>query len=95
MLRLAPLVEQLDLELEDYLALDRERFAGVLLVDTQPEFAHTVVPDDLPIAAVFDHHVPPGGACSPSSSATRPRVGWYQQNLRRLVLGCIEAKFCK
>ena len=61
------LVEELDLELEDYLALDRERFAGVLLVDTQPEFAHTVVPDDLPIAAVFDHHVPPGGAEAPPS----------------------------
>ncbi|MBL6720885.1 MAG: DHH family phosphoesterase [Planctomycetes bacterium] len=62
------LVEQLDLELEDYLTLEHDRFAGVLLVDTQPEFGHTVVPDDLPIVAVFDHHVPPGGGGDQPSS---------------------------
>ena len=53
------LVEELGLDLEDYDSIDHSRFAGVLLVDTQPEFGHTVVPDDLPVVAVFDHHVTP------------------------------------
>ncbi len=29
------------------------------LDDTQPEFAHTVLPSCPPLVAVFDHHVPP------------------------------------
>lgn len=53
------LVEELELDLEDYETIDHGRFSGVLLVDTQPEFGHTVVPEDLPVVAVFDHHVTP------------------------------------
>ena len=53
------LVQNLELDLAPYDDVERQRYAGVLLVDTQPEFGHTVVPDDLPVVAVFDHHVPP------------------------------------
>jgi len=53
------LVRALELELEDYEHVDTQGFAGLALVDTQPEFGHTVLPDNLPILAVFDHHVPP------------------------------------
>jgi len=53
------LVRTLDLELEPFSTLDCARFAGVALVDTQPEFGHTVIPEGIPVLAVFDHHVPP------------------------------------
>ena len=49
----------LELELEDMSAVDVSRFAGAALVDTQPEFGHTVLPEGVPVLAVFDHHVPP------------------------------------
>jgi nanoRNase/pAp phosphatase (c-di-AMP/oligoRNAs hydrolase) len=53
------LVRTLDLQLEDFTTIDRSAFCGATLVDTQPEFGHTVCPDDIPVVAVFDHHVPP------------------------------------
>jgi nanoRNase/pAp phosphatase (c-di-AMP/oligoRNAs hydrolase) len=53
------MVRALGIELAEYSTLDPARFCGGLLVDTQPEFGHTVVPEDVPILAVFDHHVPP------------------------------------
>ena len=53
------LLRTLDLELVDYDEIDHDSFAGAALVDTQPEFAHTVIPEHIPIVAVFDHHVPP------------------------------------
>lgn len=53
------LVRTLDLDLADFGTIDTSRFAGAALVDTQPEFGHTVIPVDLPVVAVFDHHVPP------------------------------------
>lgn len=53
------LVRALELDLENYEEIDTQNFVGVALVDTQPEFGHTVLPDDLPVLAVFDHHVPP------------------------------------
>lgn len=53
------MVRTLDLELFEYSTLDPARYVGALLVDTQPEFGHTVLPRDIPILAVFDHHVPP------------------------------------
>lgn len=53
------LVRTLCLELEQYESIDFASYAGVTLVDTQPEFGHTVVPTELPVVAVFDHHVPP------------------------------------
>ena len=61
------LVRTLALELEDYSKIDPTRFAGATLVDTQPEFGHTVLPSAIPVVAVFDHHVPPrrNGEASP------------------------------
>lgn len=53
------MVRALGIELVEYDALDPARFCGGILVDTQPEFGHTVLPRDIPILAVFDHHVPP------------------------------------
>jgi len=53
------LVRTLELETEDMSTIDVTRFAGAALVDTQPEFGHTVLPEGLPVIAVFDHHVPP------------------------------------
>ena len=55
------LVRALDLELEDYESIQASDFAGATLVDTQPQFGHTVLPRDCPVVAVFDHHVPPAG----------------------------------
>ncbi|MEM8709318.1 MAG: hypothetical protein AAGG01_00085, partial [Planctomycetota bacterium] len=53
------LLRTLDLDLHEYSGIDTSEFCGVLLVDTQPTFRHTVVPDDLPVVAVFDHHMSP------------------------------------
>ena len=53
------LVRSLELGLVDYDELDVTGYAGVALVDTQPEFGHTVLPAAPPLVAVFDHHVPP------------------------------------
>ena len=41
-----------DLDLLDYATIDTREFCGVLLVDNQPTFKHTVVPTDLPVVAV-------------------------------------------
>lgn len=59
------MVRELGLVFEDYNKLDRSGFAGALLVDTQPTFGHTIVPDDLDMLAVFDHHIPPKDAEGP------------------------------
>ncbi len=53
------MVRRLELDLEDFEEVDTTQFAGVLLVDTQPEFGHTVVPEECELIAIFDHHVPP------------------------------------
>ena len=53
------LLRTLDLDLIDYVTVDTSDYCGVLLVDTQPTFRHTVVPKDLPVIAVFDHHRSP------------------------------------
>ncbi|MCA9001325.1 MAG: DHH family phosphoesterase [Planctomycetes bacterium] len=53
------MVRQLELDLVDFEGVDASQYAGVLLVDTQPEFGHTVVPEDCELIALFDHHVPP------------------------------------
>ncbi|MFT4543400.1 MAG: nanoRNase/pAp phosphatase (c-di-AMP/oligoRNAs hydrolase) [Planctomycetota bacterium] len=55
------LVRALDLSLADYEGIDPTDFAGATLVDTQPQFGHTVLPENCPVLAVFDHHVPPVG----------------------------------
>lgn len=39
--------------------LDVSRFDGFAMVDTQPGFGHTLVPDGVTLDVVVDHHVPP------------------------------------
>lgn len=39
--------------------LDVSRFDGFAMVDTQPGFGHTLVPEGIELDAVVDHHVPP------------------------------------
>lgn len=53
------MVRHLELDLVDYESVDPKDFAGILLADSQPEFGHTVVPEEGELLAVFDHHVPP------------------------------------
>lgn len=53
------MVRELELQFEDLLTLDTAEYGAATLVDTQPSFGHTVVPKHPPLAAVFDHHVPP------------------------------------
>ncbi|MEO0652914.1 MAG: DHH family phosphoesterase, partial [Planctomycetota bacterium] len=55
------MVRELGLRFDDYQAVETEQFAGSLLVDTQPTFGHTSVPEDLPVVGVIDHHIPPEG----------------------------------
>jgi len=59
------MVRELGLVFEDYSKLDTSVFRGALLVDTQPTFGHTIVPDDTELLAVFDHHIPPKDAEGP------------------------------
>lgn len=40
-------------------AVDPEKYAGVLIVDSQPGFTHTHPPGGLPILGVIDHHEGP------------------------------------
>jgi nanoRNase/pAp phosphatase (c-di-AMP/oligoRNAs hydrolase) len=49
--------------------LDIDRFDGFVLVDTQPGFGHTVVPEGKSIDGVIDHHVLPENA---------PLIGHYR-----------------
>ena len=53
------MVRELGLHFADYHAIDPANYTVALLVDTQPSFGHTFLPDNLPIMAVFDHHEPP------------------------------------
>jgi nanoRNase/pAp phosphatase (c-di-AMP/oligoRNAs hydrolase) len=54
------MVRELDLVFEEYSELDFTRFWGALLVDAQPAFGHTSLPENVPVLAVFDHHQPQG-----------------------------------
>ncbi len=72
------MVRALDLEIVDYGALDPASFAGAALVDTQPQFGHTLLPERVPVIAVFDHHVPPereGGALTVAHEDVRLDLG--------------------
>jgi len=53
------MVRELGLSFLDYDEADFTQHAGVFLVDTQPGFGHTPLPDSVPVVAVFDHHEPP------------------------------------
>lgn len=54
------MVRALGLQFGIYADVDPACYFGAVLVDTQPDFGHTLVPEDIPLLAVFDHHVPPG-----------------------------------
>ncbi len=71
------MVRELELDFVDAERLDPSRYAGVFLVDTQPGFGHTVLPEGLPIVAVFDHHQPP----APEHLAGRPLPPHYDLRL--------------
>ncbi|QDU84091.1 putative manganese-dependent inorganic pyrophosphatase [Planctomycetes bacterium Pla163] len=51
------MIRELKFDFLAYEALDVDQVCGAVLVDTQPGFGHTFVPDDLPVLAVFDHHL--------------------------------------
>ncbi|MFT7668902.1 MAG: nanoRNase/pAp phosphatase (c-di-AMP/oligoRNAs hydrolase) [Planctomycetota bacterium] len=53
------MVRALGLKFSTYDEIRPEEYFGSVLLDTQPLFGHTFVPDDIPLLAVFDHHVPP------------------------------------
>lgn len=53
------MVRALELEFSTYKEVDPKDYFGAVLVDTQPGFGHTLLPDDIPVLAIFDHHVPP------------------------------------
>lgn len=53
------MVRELGLVFEDYRDLDLSQFAGSVLVDSQPSFGHTFVPEEVPLLAVIDHHETP------------------------------------
>jgi nanoRNase/pAp phosphatase (c-di-AMP/oligoRNAs hydrolase) len=53
------MVRELALDFAAYGELEPGHYAGAVLVDSQPAFGHTVLPDGVPILAVFDHHQKP------------------------------------
>jgi nanoRNase/pAp phosphatase (c-di-AMP/oligoRNAs hydrolase) len=61
------MVRALDLEFATYEDIRPEEYFGAVLVDTQPDFGHTFLPEDIPLLAVFDHHVPPDAAVAGTS----------------------------
>lgn len=72
------MVRALELDFGVYERVDRSSYFGAVLVDTQPDFGHTLVPEDLPLVGVFDHHVPPGreeGEQRPDVGHTDVRLG--------------------
>ncbi len=68
------MVRELGLVFDDYSDLDPARFCGSVLVDTQPTFGHTVVPEGIPLLAVFDHHRAPDEAPIEGPRVTVPHV---------------------
>jgi len=56
------MVRALGLSMKTYDEVRSCDFFGAVLVDTQPEFGHTFLPEDIPVLAIFDHHVPPTDA---------------------------------
>ena len=56
------MVRALGLTTKTYEEIQSEDFFGAVLVDTQPEFGHTFLPEAIPVLAIFDHHVPPTDA---------------------------------
>lgn len=53
------MVREIGIEYRDYDSLDLERISAAILVDSQPTFGHTLLPEGIPVLAVLDHHEPP------------------------------------
>ncbi|MFQ5507354.1 MAG: bifunctional oligoribonuclease/PAP phosphatase NrnA, partial [Planctomycetota bacterium] len=53
------MVRSLGLSLVKVEDIDLSHFDGLVLVDTQPGFGHTILPEGRAVDAVIDHHVPP------------------------------------
>jgi nanoRNase/pAp phosphatase (c-di-AMP/oligoRNAs hydrolase) len=53
------MVRELALYHADHTELDLTRFCGAVVVDSQPGFGHTIVPEGIDLLAVFDHHLSP------------------------------------
>lgn len=53
------MLRELELAFADSERLERGRYGSIFLVDTQPGFGHTTLPEGIPVVAVFDHHRPP------------------------------------
>jgi len=61
------LVRTLDLEFGEYDEVRPLEYFGSLLVDTQPGFGHTVIPEEIPLLGVLDHHVTPEDGVGPET----------------------------
>ena len=64
------MVRTLGLDMVRMEGLDLSRYDAIALVDTQPGFGHTELPEGRTIDVVIDHHVP----CDPSQQANLPRT---------------------
>lgn len=60
------MVRSLGLSMVQLDDLDVARFDGFAMVDTQPGFGHTYVPEGVALDVVVDHHVPPQKGAGPS-----------------------------
>jgi nanoRNase/pAp phosphatase (c-di-AMP/oligoRNAs hydrolase) len=56
------LVKAVDLQMVPHDLLDLSRYDAFAVVDTQPGFGHTKIPEGCAIDAVIDHHLPPAHA---------------------------------
>lgn len=53
------MVRELHFDCPDYDSLDLARISAAILVDSQPTFGHTQLPEGIAVLAVLDHHEPP------------------------------------
>lgn len=53
------MVKELGFDLTPLASLDLQTFDAAVLVDTQPGFGHTQLPEGRPVDVVIDHHVSP------------------------------------
>jgi len=70
------MMRELEFGFLPYDALDTDSICGAVLVDTQPGFGHTIVPDGVEVLAVFDHHQGSG-----REAANRPPVAFEDVRL--------------
>jgi len=71
------MVDSLGIDIKPLADLDLDAFDCIALVDTQPGFGHTSLPEGRVIDIVLDHHVPPenGAATAAAFEDVRTEVG--------------------